>query len=93
MAARPAWVSDRPFPFQGHFLEVDGARVHYVDQGRGPVFPGLRGNPAWSFLYRHIVAGLRDRLRCLAPGLSRGSGCRGHRLATGTRSPGMALST
>jgi len=29
------------------------------------VFLGLHGNPTWSFLYRHIVPGLRDRFRCL----------------------------
>jgi alpha/beta hydrolase fold len=67
MATRPAWVSDKLFPFQSHFLEVDGAQVHYIDEGQGPVFLGLHGNPTWSFLYRHIVSGLKDRFRCIAP--------------------------
>ena len=63
---RPAWVDDELFPFQSRFLEVAGARVHYIDEGEGPVFLGLHGNPTWSFLYRHIVAGLKDRFRCVA---------------------------
>jgi haloalkane dehalogenase len=67
MATRPAWVSDELFPFQSHFVEVDGAQVHYIDEGQGPVFLGLHGNPTWSFLYRHIVSGLKDRFRCIAP--------------------------
>jgi haloalkane dehalogenase len=27
----------------------------------------LHGNPTWSFLYREVIAGLRDRFRCIAP--------------------------
>ena len=72
MATRPAWVSDKLFPFQSHFLEVDGAQVHYIDEGRGPVFLRLHGNPTWSFLYRHIVSGLKDRFRCIAPDYPQG---------------------
>jgi haloalkane dehalogenase len=66
MASRPAWVNDRLFPFESRFADVGGAQVHYIDEGEGPVFLGLHGNPTWSFLYRHIVQGLRDRFRCVA---------------------------
>jgi haloalkane dehalogenase len=66
MVTRPAWVNDELFPFQSHFLEVHGANVHYIDEGGGPVFLALHGNPTWSFLYRHIVQGLKDRFRCIA---------------------------
>ena len=66
MATRPAWVNRALFPFDSHFAEIDGALVHYIDEGEGPVFLGLHGNPAWSFLYRHIVNGLKDRFRCIA---------------------------
>jgi len=66
MATRPGWVDDELFPFESRFADVGGARVHYIDEGEGPVFLGLHGNPTWSFLYRHIVTGLRDRFRCIA---------------------------
>ena len=66
MATRPAWVNQELFPFESHFVEVDGARIHYIDEGQGPVFLGLHGNPTWSFLYRHIVNGLKHRFRCIA---------------------------
>jgi len=66
MAARPAWVDEELFPFTSHFIDVAGARVHYIDEGDGPVFLALHGNPTWSFLYRHIVHGLKDRFRCVA---------------------------
>jgi pimeloyl-ACP methyl ester carboxylesterase len=57
-----------------HTVEVDGARVHYVDDGAGPTLLLLHGNPTSSFLYRHVIAGLRDRFRCVAldyPGFGR----------------------
>jgi haloalkane dehalogenase len=66
MATRPSWVDQELFPFESHFAVVNGARVHYIDEGQGPVFLGLHGNPTWSFLYRHIVSGLKDRFRCIA---------------------------
>jgi haloalkane dehalogenase len=63
---RPAWVDERLYPFADHFVELDGGRLHYVDEGEGPVLLCLHGNPTWSFLYREIVTGLRDRFRCVA---------------------------
>jgi haloalkane dehalogenase len=74
--ATPGWVPRELFPFAPHFTEVDRARVHYVDEGSGPPLLLLHGNPTWSFLYRELIAALRDRYRCIAPdhpgfGLSR----------------------
>jgi haloalkane dehalogenase len=66
MATRPAWVNDELFPFESRFADVGGAQVHYIDEGAGPVFLCLHGNPTWSFLYRHIVRGLREQFRCIA---------------------------
>ena len=63
---RPAWVDDALFPFESRFAEVDGHTLHYVDEGEGPPLLLLHGNPAWSFLYRHLIAGLRSDHRCVA---------------------------
>ncbi len=79
---RPDWVDDELFPFRSRFIDIDGARVHYIDEGRGPVFLALHGNPTWSFLYRHIVCGLRGRFRCVAldyPGFGLSSAPPGYR--------------
>ena len=75
-AARPPWVPEDLYPFESHYADLDGARVHYVDEGDGPPLLLLHGNPTWSFLYRDVISGLRDRFRCVAPdhpgfGLSR----------------------
>jgi haloalkane dehalogenase len=63
---RPDWVPDVLYPFEDRYAEISGARVHYVDEGSGPPLLLLHGNPTWSFLYREIVGGLRERYRCIA---------------------------
>jgi haloalkane dehalogenase len=66
LGSRPAWLTPAMFPFQSRFLSIDGHVVHYVDEGRGPVLLMLHGNPTWSFVWRHLIASLRDRFRCIA---------------------------
>lgn len=55
------------YPFTSRWFDSSRGRVHYIDEGTGPVIVFFHGNPTWSFLYRNIVAGLRDRFRCIAP--------------------------
>ena len=62
----PPWVPHDLYPFESRYADVGGARVHYVDEGTGPPLLLLHGNPTWSFLYRDIIRGLRDRYRCVA---------------------------
>ncbi len=63
----PEWLQ-RHYPFQGRFLTLpDGQRMHYIDEGAGPVVLMLHGNPTWSFFYRNLIRTLRGRFRCIAP--------------------------
>jgi haloalkane dehalogenase len=57
------------FPYASKFLDVSGTRIHYIDEGMGPVLLMLHGNPTWSYVFRHLVTSLRDRFRCIAPDL------------------------
>lgn len=57
------------FPFAPHYLEVDGLRVHYLDEGAAdaPVVLLLHGEPSWSYLYRWMIPVLVDAgLRAVA---------------------------
>jgi haloalkane dehalogenase len=54
------------YPFESRWHESDVGRVHYVDEGSGTPILMCHGNPTWSFLYRNIISGLRDRFRCVA---------------------------
>jgi len=47
-------------------VEIEGTRVHYVDEGDGSPVLFVHGLPTWSFVWRHLIAGLRDRHRCVA---------------------------
>lgn len=54
------------FPYSPHYLEINGARVHYVDEGRGNAVLCLHGEPSWSYLYRKIIARLTPHYRVIA---------------------------
>ncbi len=56
--------------FEPHYLEVDGLRMHYVDEGPrdGEVFLLVHGEPSWSYLYRRWIPRLVDAgYRVIAP--------------------------
>jgi haloalkane dehalogenase len=68
---RPAGVVDfepvpRFFPFESRWFDSSVGPVHYVDEGAGRPVLMCHGNPDWSFLYRHVINGLRDSFRCVA---------------------------
>jgi haloalkane dehalogenase len=45
------------YPFAPHYTEVDGLRIHYVDEGprTAPPVLLLHGEPSWSYLYRKMI--------------------------------------
>ncbi|WP_202843672.1 alpha/beta fold hydrolase [Luteimonas saliphila] len=58
------------YDFASHRFEVrPGIRLHYLDEGPrdGEVVVALHGNPSWSYCWRHLVHGLRDRYRVIVP--------------------------
>ena len=55
------------YPFTGHYLDLDGLRYHYLDEGAGEPVVMVHGNPSWSFYYRNLVLALRERYRCIVP--------------------------
>lgn len=63
------WVNRNLFPFESKYLEIDGHRMHYVDEGQGPVILFSHGTPEWSFGWRDLVRQLSQRFRCIAPDL------------------------
>ncbi|MEM7136494.1 MAG: haloalkane dehalogenase [Myxococcota bacterium] len=60
------------YPFAPNYLEVDGLRMHFVDEGPKGASPVLllHGEPSWSFLYRHMIPALTEAgHRTIAPDL------------------------
>ena len=54
------------FPFESKYVEVEGAKVHYVDEGQGKPILFLHGNPTSSYLWRNIMPHLANQGRCIA---------------------------
>lgn len=60
------------YPFAPHYVEVEGLRLHYVDEGPrdGQVVLLLHGEPSWSYLYRKMIPPLAEAgYRVIAPDL------------------------
>lgn len=62
------------FPYEPHYVEVAGLRMHYIDEGgKGEPYPEiflcLHGEPTWAFLYRKMIPTLAARGRVIAPDL------------------------
>ena len=58
------------YPFNPQrFTRADGLSMNYLDEGvrDGEPLLMLHGNPSWSWYWRHLVAGLGDCMRCIAP--------------------------
>jgi haloalkane dehalogenase len=55
------------FPFTPHFVDQDGLRMHYLDEGTGDPVLCLHGEPTWSYLYRKMIPGLAAAARVVAP--------------------------
>jgi pimeloyl-ACP methyl ester carboxylesterase len=47
------------WPYQPRFRNVNGWRMHYVDEGNGDPVVLLHGNPTWGYLYRKFIGPLK----------------------------------
>ncbi len=54
------------FPYQAHYVEVLGSRMHYVDEGEGDVVLFIHGNPTSSYLWRNIIPYVAGSHRAIA---------------------------
>jgi haloalkane dehalogenase len=57
------------FPFESHYVEVHGSKMHYVDEGAGDPILFLHGNPTSSYLWRNIMPHVTALGRVVAPDL------------------------
>ena len=60
------------FPYAPHYVEIEGLRMAYVDEGpaTGPLMLLLHGEPTWGYLYRHMITRFVDAgFRVVVPDL------------------------
>ena len=55
------------YAFAPRYVEQDGLRMHYVDEGRGDPVLLLHGEPTWAYLYRKMIPPLAAVARVVAP--------------------------
>lgn len=60
-------ISKKLYPFKSNFLDLDGIKYHYLDEGQGEAVVMVHGNPSWSFYYRNLAIALRDSYRVIVP--------------------------
>jgi haloalkane dehalogenase len=46
------------YGYAPHYVEVEGLRLHHLDEGSGPTVLCFHGEPDWSYLYRHMLDAL-----------------------------------
>jgi haloalkane dehalogenase len=60
------------YPFAPRYADIEGMRMHYVDEGPSTAPPVLmlHGEPSWSYLYRMMIPIVTDAgIRAVAPDL------------------------
>ena len=52
----------RDYPFEANYMEIDGLRIHYLDEGPKDADPIIlfHGEPAWSYLFRKMIPVLTE---------------------------------
>ena len=55
------------YPFTSHYLDLNGLKYHYIDEGEGDPIVMVHGNPTWSFYYRELIKALSGHYRSIVP--------------------------
>ena len=74
----PTFPFGASYPFESRFVTVGrsadkmggpphGYRMHYLDEGSGPVVVCLHGNPTSGFLFRNLITALQPDFRVIVP--------------------------
>ena len=55
------------YPFKSHYIDLNGLKYHYIDEGSGEPIVMVHGNPTWSFYFRDLIKALSGQYRVIAP--------------------------
>jgi haloalkane dehalogenase len=65
-----ARFADLPgYAYEPRYVEIEGLRLAWVEQGAGDPILLLHGEPTWGYLYRHMIPPLAGAGRVIAPDL------------------------
>ena len=57
------------FPYEPHYVDVEGLRIAYVEAGAGDPILMLHGEPTWGYLYRRMIRACAAVGRAIVPDL------------------------
>jgi haloalkane dehalogenase len=60
------WLDKSEYPFNSKYFEINGQKLHFIDEGKGETILFVHGTPSWSFDYRNIIKYLKESYRCIA---------------------------
>lgn len=60
------WLDKSAYPFTSNYFDINGQKLHYIDEGKGETILFVHGTPSWSFDYRNIIKKLKENYRCIA---------------------------
>jgi pimeloyl-ACP methyl ester carboxylesterase len=60
------WLDKSEYPFNSNYFEINGQKLHYIDEGKGETLLFVHGTPSWSFDYRNVIKKLIENFRCIA---------------------------
>jgi pimeloyl-ACP methyl ester carboxylesterase len=60
------WLNTTEYPFTSNYYEINGHKLHYIDEGQGETILFVHGTPSWSFDFRNVIKRLKSDFRCIA---------------------------
>ncbi len=57
------------FHYPSHYTDINGSKIHYIEQGEGDPILFLHGFPTSSYVWRKVIPHLSTLGRCIAPDL------------------------
>ena len=60
------WLDTSEYPFTSNYFEINGCKLHYIEEGSGEPILFIHGTPSWSFDYRNIIKNLKSDYKCIA---------------------------
>ncbi|MCD8540491.1 MAG: alpha/beta fold hydrolase [Leadbetterella sp.] len=60
------WLDTSEYPFPSNYFDINGHKLHYLDEGQGETVLFVHGTPSWSFDFRNVIKRLSPGFRCVA---------------------------
>lgn len=60
------WLDTSEYPFTSNYVDINGNKLHYIDEGKGETILFVHGTPSWSFDFRAVIKKLKSEYRCIA---------------------------